>query len=88
MSQFWFKVYSPEHDETRILWMDVPRGDDIYIFKQLKDDVCVIFTTQSIKKKVLIVLFFFSCNFRYEMSLVWEKTMSFIFYIQIKIMMM
>ncbi|KAI9252767.1 hypothetical protein EDC94DRAFT_620602 [Helicostylum pulchrum] len=44
MSQFWFKVYSPEHDETRILWMDVPRGDDIYIFKQLKDDVRNVFS--------------------------------------------
>lgn len=39
MRQYWFKVYSPEHDETRILWMNIPEGDDIHIFEQLKNDV-------------------------------------------------
>ncbi|KAI8075708.1 hypothetical protein BDF21DRAFT_423513 [Thamnidium elegans] len=43
MRQFWYKVYSPDLDETRILWMDVPGGNNIYIFDQLKDDVRQVF---------------------------------------------
>lgn len=39
MPHFWFKVYSAERDENRILWMDVPPHQENHVYSQLKKDV-------------------------------------------------